>query len=288
MSPALRARVQANAADLPSLTECLPDAVQRLLDAGAAPCAVHRLSLCAAPQSRAQRLCVAVRVRAGRLQAGLERWQSTLGFVERSDQRLRPLQGNAVAADSLLWSALDGPHGHTDCVGFEIDASLLASPTNGAAHTLATLLQGFLDHPPRGVGLLMRIRNHLVRPLGLRTSTLGCPVSSLLNDSPTQRFEGRYPVLGQHVDALDRHAEVLLGADDKHLRFRACVSVRLQADGQLQVQLATRVQTRNLFGRIYMALIRRAHEAYVAPTLLRHALQPLLESETELRTQAAA
>jgi len=122
----------------------------------------------------------------------------------------------------------------------------------------------------------MGLRNPRVRPMGLRRSKLGCPVSSLLSEQSPQRFAGRFPVLAQRVDALDRHAEVLLGAHDKHLRFRASVSACLDAEGQLRFELATRVQTRTLFGRVYRALIRRTHEAYVAPALLRHAVQPLL------------
>lgn len=51
----------------------------------------------------------------------------------------------------------------------------------GATALLASVSQGFLHNAPGGVSRLMALRNVLVKPLGLRTSPLGCPVSSLLS-----------------------------------------------------------------------------------------------------------
>ena len=136
---------------------------------------------------------------------------------------------------------------------------------------LARVLEGFLENRPLAVGWMMQVRNVLVKPLGLRTSPLGCPVSSLLGQCP-QTFAGRFPVLDQRIDGDDR-AEVLLGADDRHLRFRSSVGVERQADGRVRIFLATRVRTRNAFGRAYMALIERTHRHYIAPTMLHMAVQ---------------
>jgi hypothetical protein len=132
----------------------------------------------------------------------------------------------------------------------------------------------------------------LVEPIGLRTSPLGCPVSSLLGDAP-QRFAGRYPVLGQSVDASDRYAQVVLGADDKHLQFRSCAAVEVLPDGNVRFSLGTRVRNRNLFGTIYMHLIDRTHRGYVAPAMLRMAVGYVLvaneqSSPTSLRTSEAS
>ncbi|MGL6290489.1 MAG: DUF2867 domain-containing protein, partial [Silanimonas sp.] len=118
----------------------------------------------------------------------------------------------------------------------------------------------------------MRLRNALVMPLGLRRSPLGCPVSSLLNECPRERFAGVFPVLGQRVSADGRRAEVLLGADDRHLRFRSVVGVKRHLDGHMDVVLGSRVAPRNAFGRLYMALIATVHRRYVGPILLRRAL----------------
>ena len=140
---------------------------------------------------------------------------------------------------------------------------------------LAGLLDGFLENRPTGVSRLMGLRNVLVKPLGLRTSPLGCPVSSLLNDAP-QRFAGRFPVLEQAINADDRRAQVVLGADDKHLRFRSCAGVELLPNGNVRFSLGTRVRNRNLFGAVYMRLIDRTHRRYVAPAMLSMAVAHLL------------
>ena len=50
-------------------------------------------------------------------------------------------------------------------------------------------------------------------------------------------FAGRFPVQDQRIDADDRRAQVLLGADDRHLRFRSCVDVVLHDDGSASVTL---------------------------------------------------
>jgi len=107
---------------------------------------------------------------------------------------------------------------------------------------------------------------------------MGCPVSSLLSIDRGELYAGRFPVLGQRVEA--RVAQVLLGADDRHLVFRSCVLVQMRHDGSAEVSLCTRVHTRNTFGRLYMAAIGLTHRRYVAPSLLRmavdHALAPEL------------
>jgi hypothetical protein len=79
-------------------------------------------------------------------------------------------------------------------------------------------------------------------------------------------------VLDQRVDADGMRAQVILGADDKHLRFRSCVDVQCHADGRTTIGLANRVQVRNGFGRFYMAAIDRVHRRYVAPAMLRAAV----------------
>jgi hypothetical protein len=138
----------------------------------------------------------------------------------------------------------------------------------------------------------MSLRNVLVRPLGLRTSPLGCPVSSLLARDATQLFAGRFPVLGQSMDATDDRAQVLLGADDKHLRFRSCVGVQRQPGGRLVFTMGTRVRTHNVFGRLYLLAIDRVHRGYVTPTMLEravtHALKTLDAGDMHARAQVVA
>jgi len=123
----------------------------------------------------------------------------------------------------------------------------------------------------------MSLRNVLVKPLRLRTSPLGCPVSSLLSPCSQQSFAGRFPVLAQEITASGTRAQVILGADDRHLKFRSCVGVELLPTGAAVITLGTRVQSTNLFGHVYMALIDHVHRNYVSPTMLQlavdHAVQ---------------
>jgi len=65
---------------------------------------------------------------------------------------------------------------------------------------------------------------------------------------------------------------VLLGADDRHLRFRSCVGVRF-VGADAHITLGTRVQFRNWFGRLYMAGIDRVHRSYVSPVMLSMAVE---------------
>lgn len=138
---------------------------------------------------------------------------------------------------------------------------------------LSALLEGFLRNPPTGVSRMMAFRNLLVRPLGLRTSPLGCPVSSLLTQQDSELFDNRYPVLGQAVSGDGKRAQVVLGADDKHLLFRSCVGVQIVDGDRVEITLGTRVRCKNLFGRLYMAAIDRTHRSYIAPAMLRLAAE---------------
>jgi len=90
------------------------------------------------------------------------------------------------------------------------------------------------------------------------------------------------PVIAQSINADDTCAQVVLGADDRHLRFRSCVSVEVHDDGRIVLSLGTRVQCNNFFGRIYMTAIDAVHRGYVTPAMLRlaadHAIRVLSQA----------
>jgi hypothetical protein len=176
---------------------------------------------------------------------------------------------DATPAHSLLHLHLNQRCEHDDAFALTLPP---ATTRMSADAWLVAVLEGFLENQPTGVGMLMQLRNVLVAPLRLRTSPLGCPVSSLLGTNHNGLFADRFPVLDQRVDADGMRAQVILGADDKHLRFRSCVDVQCHADGRTTIGLANRVQVRNGFGRFYMAAIDRVHGRYVAPAMLRAAV----------------
>jgi hypothetical protein len=273
LSVAERDLVLRGEASIPGLTEVAPAALLRALaDHDFARHPARTLSLTAPTFSLAGRGCAAIRRQLGRLRQTLTR--QVLGFVESSaPQRLvEPVE---VPFDSLQRRQFEGRAHHDDCFRVRIDADELTARSPSAL--LAAVLEAFLDHRPMVVSQLMRLRNFLVRPLGLRTSPLGCPVSSLLSESCVCRFAGRFPVHDKRID--DHCAEVILGADDKHLQFRSSVSVRFLPDGSASVTLGTRVVTRNAFGRFYMAVIDRIHRGYVTPSLLRSAVDGALDAQ---------
>lgn len=274
LAPELRQRVLANDASIPALTEVLPAPVRALLESAAfdtTRVATTALSLEAPPMSWLGRASGALRRVLGRIRARIARLRRPVGFLADNGAGSHRAASAAVAEDSLLRGQLARLPVHEDAVEWVTGAAAFASPSATAA--LAAILAGFLENRPLGVSRLMRLRNRLVRPLGLRTSPLGCPVSSLLSTEPSAPlFEGRFPVLAQRIDAADAFAEVILGADDAHLVFRSCVGVERLPDGRMRCTLGTRVHTLNRFGRFYMAMIGPVHRHYIAPTLLRQAV----------------
>lgn len=269
---ALRSKIIANEATIPSLTELLPDPVAeslRKISTQTMQVPTIALSLDAPAGSLQSKFCAAFRAAFGRLRGAIGRWRRAGGF--------RSSNGNYVVyplavppQDSLLRQQFAERFDHQDTFCLVAPASGLAQ--RSASEWLAAVLEGFVCNRPLGVSGLMAFRNVLVKPLGLRTSPLGCPASSLLGRSCDALFANRFPVIASAVDA-DRHAQVILGADDKHLRFRSCVGVEIDASGQVTFSLGTRVQCNNLFGRFYLAAIDAVHRAYVTPAMLRAAVE---------------
>lgn len=275
----VRALVAANDADIPSLTEVLPEHLRELLRAGdfdPAKVATISLSLDAPAMSGLARACALFRGTMGRLRGRLTAWRAPRGYLSDNGGG-RPVHAlPAPPKDSLLREQLAEGFDHQDSFSLRVPAAEAA--TADAGRMLEALLDGFLLNRPAGVSRLMGLRNVVVRPLGLRPSPLGCPVSSLLSPNAASMFAGRFPVLGQHSAGDGSRAQVILGADDKHLAFRSCVGVQRLVDGSLDFTLGTRVRYRNLFGRFYMTAIDRVHRSYVSPTMLRMAVDHALSS----------
>ena len=278
LSDALRQQVLADRADIPTLTELLPDAVLALLQgtpADARQVPTTERSLVGRAGTWAEVACRRYRSWMGHAKAAWGRSDARLGAVRESSDRdaNQDAHHDALAADSLLHAQLmDRRVHHQDSFTLGVASSRL--PAGDAAALLAGLLDAFLAHRHAGVSRAMAVRNWIVRPLALRRSPLACPVSSLLADSAPAVFAG-HPVLAWRVADDGRSAQVVLGADDRHLVFRSSVEVRCAADGEVRFTLATRVACGNAFGRLYMGLISRAHRHYIVPRLLGVAVDAL-------------
>jgi hypothetical protein len=114
-------------------------------------------------------------------------------------------------------------------------------------------------HGPRWIDALTRLRNLLVKPLGLKTSGEGAPAP--------HGMIGLFPVLSETPERL------IAGFDDYHLDFRVVVDVAGEAADR-RVTLTTLVRTNNLLGRAYLALIVPFHKL-VARSMMGDIVEPV-------------
>jgi Protein of unknown function (DUF2867) len=105
---------------------------------------------------------------------------------------------------------------------------------------------------PGWIDALLRLRNMIVTPLGLKTSAAKETVREAV---------GIFPVLSETLDRL------VAGFNDKHLDFRVVVDIATFPDNQ-QVTTTTLVLTHNLLGRVYLAIILPFHRLIV-PAMMR-------------------
>lgn len=270
----LKQQIMADEATIPALTELLPTDVLELVQSRSfqqESVATTTLSLDAAAGTVHRKVCDIVRSNMGMLRGAWATWFRSGGYVSETDQTKNVIMLASLPEHSLLRDHLaDKQRHHEDT--FQITLSHSNAKGLSAPQLLELLLEGFLMNAPRGVSRLMMIRNILVKPLGLRTSPLGCPVSSLLSNNSSKLFANQYPVLDQRLSDDNTAVQVILGANDKHLQFRSCICVELLSPSAIRFSMGNRVHCKNLFGRFYMAVIDRVHRHYIAPTMLRRAV----------------
>jgi len=120
---------------------------------------------------------------------------------------------------SSLWT-LHRSGDFLDC--YSVASTL--SPREAAAKGLAL---------PGWASALLRLRNTLVRPFGLKTGEAGQPI---------------FPTCHETQD------EIILGTDDRHLNFRIGL---YRQDGR--IYMSTWVHPHNLWGRTYLRLVMPFH-----------------------------
>ena len=102
-----------------------------------------------------------------------------------------------------------------------------------------------VSNEPGWISALVRLRNILVTPFGLKKSGEGAPAPGGLI--------GLFPVLSETPERL------IAGFNDFHLDFRIVVDVAGDAASR-EVTLTTLVKTNNLLGRTYLAIITPFHK----------------------------
>jgi hypothetical protein len=160
-------------------------------------------------------------------------------------------------------------YSYTDC--YELYVPLKAEFWNMDQDELLTRVSRslFLGEP-KLVGAAMKIRDSVVRPFGLTTSSEkfivrnGVPLpyttieqrDELIHQLPMQVGDrvGAFPVVARTSDAL------LLGFNDKHLDFRILVSAQLVDDGRsVCVRVGTPIHVNHWGGWVYLAGVLGPH-----------------------------
>ncbi len=117
------------------------------------------------------------------------------------------------------------------------------------ARTAATRM---IERGPQWIGILMRLRNLIVAPFGLKRPPPNPPGGS--------DTIGIFPVKSETPQRL------VAGFDDSHLDFRLVIEIDGDASGR-RVVASTLVRTNNRLGRIYLATIMPFHRLVVRAML---------------------
>ncbi|MFZ5783730.1 MAG: DUF2867 domain-containing protein [Pseudomonadota bacterium] len=113
-----------------------------------------------------------------------------------------------------------------------------------------------LEAPPAWARALMRVRDGVMAPLGIKTSDM------LRRSAHGADRVDFFRVLAEGPD------EVVLGEDDRHLDFRLSLLFRTVPTGT-EIVATTAVRAHNALGRSYIRVIRPFHVAIVGSTLRR-------------------
>jgi hypothetical protein len=160
-----------------------------------------------------------------------------------------------LASNQLLEKAL----GRADYV----DAFQIVVPEK-APHQIDDLVRSVFHSAPQWVMWLLRLRNTIVRPFGLKTTFDEDLYSSVGELGP-----------GSHVAFFEVYhrtdEQVLMGQDDRHLNFRVVVELSQEA-GERVLKVTTAVHFNNWLGRLYFVPVRPFHKLIV-PAMMGHGLR---------------
>lgn len=119
--------------------------------------------------------------------------------------------------------------------------------------TMRELAQATVGSMPPWSRFLLKVRNMVVRPFGLKPDGV--------TDAPDSNTRiDIFPIIHESVDTI------VLGLDDAHLNFRIVMERNALETGEL-IRVTTLVQRHNLFGRMYIAAITPFHKAIAAASI---------------------
>ncbi|MFF5994654.1 MULTISPECIES: DUF2867 domain-containing protein [unclassified Lysinibacillus] len=124
----------------------------------------------------------------------------------------------------------------------------------------------FFKSSPKWINSLFRLRNNIVKYLGLKTTNV-----NRLDLSEEDIEPGHSIGLFNIIEKCQR--EIILGENDKHLNFRVSIFIFKKENGH-NIIVSTSVQFQNFFGNIYFQFIKLFHRTIVK-TMLRNIIKSL-------------
>lgn len=136
---------------------------------------------------------------------------------------------------------------------------------------LDTLVRAVFATTPAWIVALLRLRNTLVRPFGLKTAPPS-PTDQTASSLQPGAVVGIFRVYARRDD------EIVLGDNDRHLDFRVGVQRMVEGD-RTAVTVTTIACFHNWLGRLYFVPVQPVHRLIV-PALMRRAAQRLARMHT--------
>lgn len=140
--------------------------------------------------------------------------------------------------------------------------------------TATEIYRAITRQTPGWVEGLMRLRNQLVQPFGLKN------LGTLATVPPGEAVPGKRMGLFEVVSSSPN--ELVLQDDDKHLLVQLSVLKQTHDNTCDKLTLSTVVHIHNTLGRVYMAFVGPAHKL-IAPAVLRRAPQAVASSLRQSR-----
>ena len=140
--------------------------------------------------------------------------------------------------------------------------------------TATEIYRAITRHTPGWVEGLMRLRNQVVQPFGLKN------LGTLATVPPGEAVPGKRMGIFEVVSSQPH--ELVLQDDDKHLLVQLSVFKQTHDGAHDKLTLSTVVHIHNTLGRVYMAFVGRAHKV-IAPAVLRRAPQAVAASLRQSR-----
>jgi hypothetical protein len=132
-------------------------------------------------------------------------------------------------------------------------------------HNIDSVTRAIFLTMPQWAAQLLKLRNTLVRPFGLKTS-IDAVSSSLQDELRPGTAVGVFEVFDRR-----QRDEIMLGEDDKHLDYR--VSIQLERkEEKCWVVVSTVVKFNNWMGRAYFVPVRPVHKIIV-PAMMKYGLE---------------